>query len=81
VRGRYLIRGARPFAITRIDGSGDGFLLSTDNLDQKPIHILTLTYKPEQGTSRGDLRRTFQVKTDLPGEPPLELTATLRTLK
>lgn len=81
VKGRYLIRGAGPFAITRIDGSGDGFLLSTDNLDRKPIHILTLTYKPGQGTSQGDLRRTFQVKTDLPGEPPLELTATLRTLK
>lgn len=81
VKGRYLIRGAKPFAITRIDGSGDGFLLSTDNLDRKPIHILTLNYKLEQGTSQGDLRRTFRVTTDQAGEPPLELTATLRSIK
>jgi hypothetical protein len=27
---------------------------------------------------RGDLKRTFQVATDLPGEPPLVLTATAR---
>jgi hypothetical protein len=38
---------------------------------------LTLSYNPEEGTTRGDLRRTFRVVTDLPGEPPLELTATL----
>ena len=41
------------------------------------MHVLTVSYRPEEGNSRGDLRRTFRVLTDLPGEPPLDLTATL----
>jgi hypothetical protein len=39
--------------------------------------MLTIAYKPDEGTTRGDLRRVFRVSTDLPGEPPLDLTATL----
>ena len=44
---------------------------------RKTQHLVTLTYKPEEGTTRGDLRRSFRVHTDLPDEPPLDLTATL----
>ena len=39
--------------------------------------MVTVAYKPEEGNTRGDLRRVFRVHTDLPGEPPLDLTATL----
>ena len=32
--------------------------------------MVTVAYKPEEGTTRGDIRRVFRVQTDLPGEPP-----------
>ena len=44
---------------------------------RQPMHVVTVAYKPEEGTTRGDIRRVFRVHTDLPGEPPLDLTATL----
>ena len=76
-QGRFLIRGSKPFAIVSADGSGDGFTLSTDDNNRKPMHVVTVNYRPEEGTTRGDLRHTFRVLTDLPGEPPVDLTATL----
>jgi hypothetical protein len=76
-QGRYLVRGARPFAITAVEGEGDGFALSVDDKAQKTLHVVTLSYRPEPGTARGDLRKTFRLVTDLPDEPPLELNATL----
>lgn len=77
VQGRYIVRGSRPFAITRIEGSGEGFELKPADATRKPLHVLTLTYNPARGTSRGDLVRTFRIVTDLPGEPPLDVSASL----
>jgi hypothetical protein len=76
-QGRVLIRASQPFAIVGIEGAGDGFQVGPADASRKPVHVLTISYRPEQGTTRGDLRRSFRVLTDLPGEPPLELTATL----
>jgi hypothetical protein len=77
VQGRFLVRASKPFTVRNVEGTGDGFKLLVDDTSPKALHILTLSYNPEEGTTRGDLRRTFRVVTDLPGEPPLELTATL----
>jgi hypothetical protein len=44
---------------------------------RQATHVVKVVYKPEEGTTRGDLRHIFRVHTDLPGEPPLDLTATL----
>jgi hypothetical protein len=76
-QGRFVIRGSRPFAIRAIEGNGDGFSASAPENARKPVHVVTVAYKPEEGTTRGDLRRVFRVHTDLPGEPPVDLTATL----
>jgi hypothetical protein len=38
---------------------------------------VTVTYRHEEGKTRGDLRHNFRLRTDLNGEPPLDLTATL----
>ncbi len=76
VSGRFLVRGTQPFAISRIEGAGDGFEVQTDEPSaRKPIHVVTVAFKPSESTASGDLRRTFRVVTDLPGEPPLELNA------
>jgi hypothetical protein len=77
VQGRFVIRGAHPFAIRAIEGNGDGFSAAAPQEARRTVHVVTVAYKPEEGTTRGDLRRVFRVHTDLPGEPPLDLTATL----
>jgi hypothetical protein len=77
VQGRFIIRGSRPFTIQSIEGTGDGFVTSEAKKDPQAVHVVTVAYKPEEGTTRGDIRRVFRVHTDLPGEPPLDLTATL----
>jgi hypothetical protein len=76
-QGRFILRASRPFAVTVVEGAGDGFSVAGADGSRKAMHVLTVNYKPEEGTTRGDVRRLFRVHTDLPGEPPLDLTATL----
>ena len=76
-RGRFIIRASRPFTITAVEGTGDGFSVGPPDAARKTMHVLTVAYKAEEGSTRGDLRRVFRVHTDLAGEPPLDLTATL----
>jgi hypothetical protein len=76
-QGRFIIRSSRPFAIRSIEGAGDGFSTSPPDPKAQTMHIVTVAYKPEEGTTRGDIRRVFRVHTDLPSEPPLDLTTTL----
>ena len=77
VQGRYLVRASKPFAIAKIEGLGDGFDLKAADSTRKPLHVLNLTYNPALGTTRGDLVKRFRIVTDLPGEAPLDVTATL----
>ncbi len=77
VQGRFVVRASRPFAIRAIEGSGDGFSTSQPDGKRQPMHVVTVAYKPDEGKTRGDIRHVFRVHTDLPGEPPLDLTATL----
>ncbi len=77
VQGRILVTSSKPFAIQSIEGAGDGFRIAPFEPARKNVHVLTISYRPEEGTSRGDLRRVFRVTTDLPGEAPLEVTAAL----
>jgi hypothetical protein len=76
-QGRFIVRGTRPFAIHSIEGEGDGFSTSGPQPARQAVHVVTVTYKPEEGTTRGDIRRVFRVHTDLPDEPALDLTAVL----
>jgi hypothetical protein len=78
VQGRYLVRSSKPFTVRSVDGAGDGFVVTADDNAAKPVHILTVSYRPESPRTRGVIHRAFRVHTDLAGEPPLELTATLR---
>jgi hypothetical protein len=76
-QGRYIIRASKPFSITTVEGSGDGFSVGLPDSARKTMHVMTVAYKPDEGSTRGDLRRVFRVHTDLAGEPPLDLLATL----
>ena len=76
-QGKFVLRSSKPFAITKVEGTGDGFTMQDTDLNRKPLHIVTLAYNASEGSSRGDLTRTFRIFTDIPGEAPLEVTATL----
>lgn len=80
VQGRFLVRGSKPFAIVKIEGTGDGF--ETDPIDpsiRKTIHLVTLRYRPGSSNDPNrDVRRVLRVTTDLAGEPPVSLIATAR---
>jgi hypothetical protein len=76
-QGRFVIRGARPFGIRSIEGAGDGFSTSAPDGTHNATHVVTVAYKPEEGSTRGDIRHVFRVHTDLPDEPTVDLTATL----
>ena len=76
-QGRFLLRATRPFTVRGIEGAGDGFKASADDETAKPLHVVTVSYRPEEGTTRGDLRHVFRVHSDLPGEPPAEVTVSL----
>jgi hypothetical protein len=76
-QGKFVVRASKPFAISRVEGTGEGFYLQDTDTNRKALHVLTLTYNPAEGTTRGDLTRTFRITSDLPGEPPIDVTATL----
>lgn len=75
VTGRVLIKGSAPFAISAIEGGGDGFELVESEPGTKPVHILTVTFHPDQTQARGALRRMFRVVSDMPNEAPLDVQA------
>ena len=77
VKARFVVRASRPFVIRSIEGNGDGFKASADDESAKAVHLVTVSYQRDDGTTRGDLRHSFRVLTDLDGEPPLDLAATL----
>jgi len=74
-QGRFLIRASKPFTIVSVEGSGDGFSVAPVDASKANAHILTVAYRPEEGRTRGDLKCTLRVVTDLPGEPALDLIA------
>jgi hypothetical protein len=75
-QGRFLIRASKPFAVVAVEGSGDGFTAAPPEAIKATSHLVTVAYRPEEGRGRGDVRHVFRVVTDLPGEPPLDLTVT-----
>jgi hypothetical protein len=77
VQGRFLVMGSQPFTIRSVEGAGDGFRVGPLDPASKSVHVVTIAYRPDEGTTRGDLRRVFRVHTDLPREAPVEVTATL----
>lgn len=75
--GRFIVRSSKPFTIVKIEGEGDGFKLADADKTAKPLHILALNYKPEGKAAAGVVRKTFKITTDIPGEAPIEVSATL----
>jgi hypothetical protein len=76
-QGRFIVRASKPFTIKSVEGAGEGFSITPAEPTARPMHIVTVNFNPEEASARGTLQRTFRVHTDLPGEAPIELKATL----
>ena len=80
VTGRFIVRSSRPFKVVKIEGAGDGYAASADDPDAKPLHVVTVAYRTEEGKPVTS-SRTFKIITDLPGEAPATLTVTLQGMQ
>ena len=76
-QGKFVVKASKPFAISNIEGGGDGFTLKGGESARKTLHVLTLTFNPAEAKTRGDLVKSFRITTDLPGEAPLDVSASL----
>ena len=76
-QGRFIVRASKPFKVVKIEGPGDGYSATPDDGNAKAIHVVTVSYQAEAGKAAVP-SRTFQIVTDLPGESPAVVTATLQ---
>jgi hypothetical protein len=76
-QARFYVKGSKPFTVKSVEGDGDGFKLVEPEASRKALHAMTVVYKPEEGTTRGDLVKLLRIHTDLPGEPPVEVQVML----
>ncbi len=59
---RVIVRGIKPFKITKVLGTSDYLIVRDNTLQAKPVHVLTIKLKAGQP---GEVNRTLQVLTDL----------------
>jgi hypothetical protein len=69
---KVIVRGVKPFRITAVKGTDAQMTVRDASPESKPVHVLTVTVRTK---NVGELQRTFQVLTDLPGESAVEFSA------
>jgi hypothetical protein len=67
LKRRVVVRGSKPFRITKVEGTGDGITLESPPAD-KPTLVQTLTFRCNLA-SRGDFQRVIKIQTDLQSAP------------
>ena len=75
---KVVVRGVKPFKVTRVQGTDDQLAVRDSTADSKEVHVLTVTFKP---TQEGDLSRRLRVVTDLKDEGVVEFQATAKVEK
>ncbi|TMQ31211.1 MAG: hypothetical protein E6K70_23015 [Planctomycetota bacterium] len=70
---KVIVRGTRPFRITRVQGSDDQLSVTDSTKDAKEVHILSVKLK---ASKTGDLIRRLKVMTDLKEEGEVEFETT-----
>src|SRR5262249_17010723 len=69
---KIIVRGAKPFRITSVQGEDVQLRVKDHTEDSKPVHVLTVILKAQKA---GELQRTFRVLTDLADEGTVEFQA------
>jgi hypothetical protein len=67
---RVIVRGVKPFRITKVQGTDDELSVRDSIVESKPIHVLTVKLKPAKP---GELNRTVRIVTDLPEDGEIDL--------
>ena len=70
VTQRVLVRGAKPYRILAVEGTGDGVTADFPSMPAR-VQTVLLKYNP---TKAGDLHRQLQIKTDLDKETTVTVT-------
>jgi hypothetical protein len=74
---KVIVRGTKPFRITKVEGTDDQLAVRDSTAENKAIHVLIVTLKPKKP---GELDRTFKVLTDLTEEREVEFQAKAQVL-
>jgi hypothetical protein len=67
---RVIVRGVKPFRITKVQGADDELSVRDSILESKPIHVLTVKLKPARP---GEWNRTLHIVTDLAEDGEIDL--------
>ena len=78
VKGRFVVRSGRPFKVMGVEGTGEGYETAIDSPDARPVHVVTISYRPDAKAPASTAGRTFKIVTDIPGEAPAVVTSTLQ---
>jgi hypothetical protein len=68
-----VIKGAKPFKITRVEGTDSQLSVQDASEASKPVHVLTVRLKPSKA---GRVTETVRVMTDLKEDGQVEFQAT-----
>jgi hypothetical protein len=74
---RVIVRGARPFKITSVEGADEQLLVRDSTPESKPVHVLTVKLKPARP---GEITRTVHVVTDLGEDGDIDFQVSARVL-
>jgi len=74
---RVIVRGVKPFKITKVDGLDDAVSVKENAPGTKEVHVLTVKFKADRA---GDLNRTLKIHTDIGAEGDLELPMSARVM-
>jgi hypothetical protein len=69
---KVIVRGIKPFRITKVEGTDDQVSVRDSTGESKSVHVLTVSLKP---TRAGELDRKLKVLTDLKEEGEVEFEA------
>jgi len=78
VEKRIVIKGARPFKITRVEGTDSQLSVQDASEASKPVHVLTVRFKPSKA---GRIAKTVRVVTDLKDDNQVEFQATADVIR
>jgi hypothetical protein len=74
---KIIVRGDKPFRITKVKGTDAQLSVQDSASDNKPVHVLTVKLK---AASAGQLARTIKISTDLQDSGDIEFEATAQVV-
>jgi hypothetical protein len=75
---KIVVRGTKPFKITKVQGTDDELTVTDSTTESKEVHVLTVSFKPNKTE---ELNRKLKVVTDLKDEGEVEFEATAKVQK